>query len=71
MLHFLKFFPFVIEITWFRVLLFLTLPMNWQDMYEVALERIRQLNAELAIAREILRSYLPIVDNKEIDDEKR
>jgi hypothetical protein len=45
--------------------------MNWQDMYEVALERIRQLNAELAIAREILRSYLPIVDNKEIDDEKR
>ena len=46
--------------------------MNWQDMYEVTLERIKQLNAELALLKAILRSYLPIIDKKEVDkDEKR
>ena len=44
--------------------------MNWQDMYEVALERIKQLNAERSVLKEILRSYLPIVDKKD-KDEKR
>ena len=44
--------------------------MNWQDMYEVALDRIKQLNAELDVIKEILRSYLPIVEEKD-KDEKR
>ena len=35
--------------------------MNWQDMYEVSLDRIRQLNKEVAILETILRSYLPIL----------
>ena len=35
--------------------------MNWQDMYEVALERIKQLNKEVDILEKILRSYLPVV----------
>ena len=41
--------------------------MNWQDMYEVSLDRIRQLNKEVAILEAILRSYLPILtkDNNE------
>ena len=43
--------------------------MNWQDMYEVALERIRQLNTELALFKTILRSYLPIIEKDE--DEER
>jgi len=43
--------------------------MNWQDMYEVALERIKQLNSELGLLKEILRSYLPIIDKDK--DEKR
>ena len=43
--------------------------MKWQDMYEVALERIRQLNQELSVIQEILRSYLPIIEKDE--DEKR
>ena len=43
--------------------------MNWQDMYEVALDRIKQLNKEVSVLREILRSYLPILEGKQ--DEKR
>ena len=43
--------------------------MKWQDMYEVALERIKQLNKEVDILHAILRSYLPII-NKE-NNEKR
>ena len=43
--------------------------MNWQDMYEVTLERVRQLNAELSVLKEILRSYLPIIEKDK--DEKR
>ena len=44
--------------------------MNWQDMYEVALERIKQLNRDIDLLRAILRSYLPIVEKKD-KDEKR
>ena len=43
--------------------------MNWQDMYEVALERIRQLNQEVDTLGTILRAYLPIIEKD--DDEKR
>ena len=43
--------------------------MNWQDMYEVALERIRQLNTEVATLGTILRAYLPIIEKDK--DEKR
>jgi|TARA_R100001530_G_scaffold70564_1_gene49983 hypothetical protein len=43
--------------------------MNWQDMYEVTLERVRQLNRELGLLKEILRSYLPIIEKDK--DEKR
>ena len=43
--------------------------MNWQDMYEVALERIKQLNKELAVIQAILRSYLPIIE-KDKDEER-
>jgi len=43
--------------------------MNWQDMYEVALERIRQLNKEVSTLGAILRAYLPIIEKD--DDEKR
>ena len=43
--------------------------MNWQDMYEVALERIRQLNKEVSTLGTILRAYLPIIEKD--DDEKR
>ena len=43
--------------------------MNWQDMYEVALERIRQLNKEVATLGIILRAYLPIIEKDK--DEKR
>jgi hypothetical protein len=48
--------------------------MNWQDMYEVSLERIKQLNKEVELLQAILRSYLPIVDIKNIErnqNEKR
>ena len=69
MLQFLKFFPFVIKITCFLVSFLLTLPMNWQDMYEVTLERVQQLNRELQILKEILRSYLPIIE-KDNDEER-
>ena len=69
MLHFLKVFYFVTEITCFNYLVLLTLPMNWQDMYEVALERVKQLNKEIGLLKAILRSYLPIV--KKDKDEKR
>ena len=44
--------------------------MNWQDMYEVALERIKQLNQEVSLIKAILRSYLPILEEKD-KDEKR
>ena len=43
--------------------------MNWQDMYEVALERIKQLNRELSLIQAILRSYLPIIE-KDKDEER-
>ena len=43
--------------------------MNWQTLYEVALERIKQLNKEVSILQEILRSYLPILEKDE--NEKR
>jgi dipeptidase len=38
-------------------------------MYEVALERIKQLNQEVRLLGEILRSYLPIIEKE--DNEKR
>ena len=43
--------------------------MNWQDMYEVTLERVTQLNKDVAQLEEILRSYLPIIEKDK--DEKR
>ena len=43
--------------------------MNWQDMYEVTLERVQQLNKELDLLRSILRSYLPVIER--VNDEKR
>ena len=43
--------------------------MKWQDMYEVALDRIRQLNTEVTLLGAILRSYLPVIEKDE--DEKR
>ena len=43
--------------------------MNWQDMYEVALDRIKQLNQEVSLIKAILRSYLPILEKDK--DEKR
>ena len=65
--HFLKLFRYVIKITCFKYLVLLTLPMNWQDMYEVTLDRIHQLNKDVAILEAILRSYLPVLkkDNNE------
>lgn len=36
--------------------------MNWQSMYEVALERITQLNKEVELLETILRSYLPVIE---------
>ena len=56
------------NITCFKSLFLLTLPMNWQDMYEVALERIRQLNREVTLLGSILRAYLPVIEKDE--DEK-
>ena len=38
--------------------------MNWQDMYEVTLERVKQLNKEVQLLRLILRSYLPILEKE-------
>jgi hypothetical protein len=43
--------------------------MNWQDMYEVALERIKQLNKDVYLLEKILQSYLPIVEKE--PNEKR
>ena len=43
--------------------------MNWQDMYEVALQRIKQLNKEVTLLETILQSYLPIVI-KETNEER-
>ena len=43
--------------------------MNWQTLYEVALERVKQLNREVSLLQEILRSYLPILEKEE--DETR
>ena len=59
---------FVALITWQKRVLCLTLPMNWQSMYEVALDRIKQLNKEQEILEAILRSYLPIIEGD--NDEK-
>jgi hypothetical protein len=69
MLQFLKLFQFVRNITCFLYTGLLTLVMNWQDMYEVSLDRIRQLNKEVAILEAILRSYLPILTKE--NNEKR
>jgi hypothetical protein len=57
------------NITCFKSLFLLTLPMNWQDMYEVSLVRIQQLNKEVAILEAILSSYLPILE-KENNEER-
>tara|TARA_Y100000310_G_scaffold237640_1_gene240932 strand:- start:1000 stop:1116 length:117 start_codon:yes stop_codon:yes gene_type:complete len=38
-------------------------------MYEIALERIRQLNKEVTTLGIILRAYLPVIEKDE--DEKR
>ena len=43
--------------------------MNWQDMYEVALDRIRQLKREVTQLGTILRAYLPVIEKDK--DEKR
>ena len=43
--------------------------MNWQTLYEVALERVKQLIQEVRLLQEILRSYLPILEKEE--DEER
>ena len=43
--------------------------MNWEDMYAVAIERIRQLNKEVDTLGTILRAYLPII--QEDKNEKR
>ena len=43
--------------------------MNWQTLYEVTLERVKQLNKEVSLLQEILRSYLPILEKEE--DETR
>jgi hypothetical protein len=69
MLQFLKLFQFVTNITCFSHSTLLTLGMNWQDMYEVSLDRIKQLQHEINLLRAILRSYLPIVERKQ--DEER
>ena len=42
--------------------------MNWQDMYEVALERIKQLNQEVSLLEDILRTQLPVLERTQ--DEK-
>ena len=39
-------------------------------MYEAALERVRQLNAELQLLQEILRSYLPILEKKDTNEKR-
>ena len=43
--------------------------MKWQDMYEAALERVKQLNKEISLLRKdisllqaILRTYLTIIE---------
>jgi len=41
--------------------------MNWQDMYEVTLERVTQLNKDVAQLEEILRSYLPVIEKDEYE----
>jgi len=43
--------------------------MNWQTLYEVALDRVKQLNQEVKLLQEILRSYLPILE-KDKDEER-
>ena len=43
--------------------------MDWEGMYEVALERVRQLNKDVSVLEEILRAYLPIIE--EDNNEKR
>jgi len=44
--------------------------MNWQDMYEVALERIKQLNQDVDVLEKILQSYLPIVIKEETNEKR-
>ena len=43
--------------------------MDWKGMYEVALDRVKQLNRDVALLEAILRSYLPILE--EVKNEKR
>ena len=43
--------------------------MDWEGMYEVALERVRQLNKDVSVLEEILRAYLPIIEEE--SNEKR
>ena len=43
--------------------------MDWEGMYEVALERVRQLNKDVSVLEEILRAYLPIIEEER--NEKR
>ncbi len=43
--------------------------MDWEGMYESALERVKQLNRDISVLKEILRSYLPIVEKGK--DEER
>ena len=43
--------------------------MDWKGMYEMALERIKQLNQEVAVLETILKSYLPVIEKDK--NEKR
>ena len=36
--------------------------MDWKGMYEMALERIKQLNQEVSVLETILKSYLPVIE---------
>ena len=58
----------MISLEFLKILQYIYL-MNWQDMYEVTLERVQQLNKELDLLRSILRSYLPVIER--VNDEKR
>ena len=43
--------------------------MDWKGMYEVALERVKQLNEDVSVLEKILRAYLPIIEEE--SNEKR
>ena len=42
--------------------------MTWEEMYNNALEIIKELNAEIKVLREIVRGQLPIIgkDNENV-----